>query len=412
MKCWRSLDNAAKIFPAGKNGYDTNVFRIYCELNDEVDGECLDKALIKTVEDFPVFKSVMKKGFFWYYLEESNIVPHVVPEDKSPCSSIYDNDKKGLLFRVSFFNRRINLEVYHALADGTGAKEFLKVLVSNYILLKYGVTSKNAILDASDFQKADDSYKKFYEKNKKKNNKRVTAYKLNGTKMPDRRIKVTEGVCSCKAILTKAHEYKTTVTSLFSGVLLKAIYDNMAFSDRNKPVVVSIPVDLRKFFDSASTRNFFGVIFVSYDFSKNSCDLKEIIDFVDKSLKNERSKSKVKLRMNSLISVEKNVFIRGIPLIFKNIVLGAVFRNSEKYETTTVSNIGKIEFSNEFSKYLHSFGMFTATNKLQVGICSYDDACTVSFSSCFVNSEVEKSFFRMLSNMGIEFCVNSNYFGE
>lgn len=412
MKYWRSLDNAAKIFPAGKNGYDTNVFRIYCELNEEVDEECLDRALIKTVEDFPVFKSVMKKGFFWYYLEESNIVPHVVFEDKSPCSGIYDNDKKGLLFRVSFFNRRINLEVYHVLADGTGAREFLKVLVSNYISVKYGVLSKNTILDASDFQKADDSYKKFYEKDKKKNNKRTVAYKLKGIKMPDKRIKVTEGTCSCKDVLVKAHEYKTTVTTFFTAVLLLAIYENMAFSDKNKPVVVSIPVNLRNFFDSASIRNFFGVVFVSYDFSKKSCDLKDIIDFVGKSLKSELSESKVKLRMNSLISVEKNIFIRGVPLLLKNIVLGIVFRNSEKYETTTVSNIGKIELPNEFSKYVHSFGMFTATNKLQVGICSYDDICTVSFSSCFVNSEIEKSFFRMLSNMGIEVCVNSNYFGE
>ena len=136
MKYWRSLDNAAKIFPSASGGHDTNVFRFYCELNETVEHKYLQEALDKTIESFPIYRSVMKRGLFWYYLEDSTIKPVVEMENKYPCSKIYDKDVKKLLFRVTYYEKRINLEVYHVLTDGTGAEEFLKILVSNYLLIK------------------------------------------------------------------------------------------------------------------------------------------------------------------------------------------------------------------------------------------------------------------------------------
>ena len=70
---WRKLDNAAKIFPATSNKKDTRVFRFYCELKEPVNGSILQSALDKTIDKYPVFLSVMRKGFFWYYLEKSDL---------------------------------------------------------------------------------------------------------------------------------------------------------------------------------------------------------------------------------------------------------------------------------------------------------------------------------------------------
>ncbi len=411
MRFWRRLDNAAKIFPSAANGHDTNVFRIYCELNECVDKVFLQNALDKVIAEFPVFRSVMKKGLFWYYLEESDILPMVKEESESPCSKIYDKDVKKLLFRVTYFEKRINLDVYHVLADGTGAEEFLKVLVSNYLCLKYKINVEylNLDFDSSVFQKADDSYMKFYEKDKSKNVGLKRAYKIKGLKTYNKNLKVIEGRMSSRAVLDKAHEYNATVTSFITGVLLKAIYDNMSIMERDRPVVVSIPVNLRKFFDSASVRNFFGVVFLSYDFRKESIELGNIIKFADNFLKKELSGEKIKLRMNALIGVERNVVIRMIPLLLKNFVLGNVFKMSEKKETTNISNIGKIDMPDELKKYIHSFGLLVATNKLQLGICTFDDVLTISFSSCFFNTDIERCFFRLLTEMGINIEVVANY---
>ena len=98
---WRKLDNAAKIFPATSGKKDTRVFRFSCDLKEEIDGDLLQRALDKTMEVYPLFRSVLRKGFFWFYLEKSGLQPIVSEESKAPCSSLYVRDKKTLLFEVT-----------------------------------------------------------------------------------------------------------------------------------------------------------------------------------------------------------------------------------------------------------------------------------------------------------------------
>ena len=80
---WRKLDNAALAFPlvTGKN--DTRVFRFYCELKENVKPELLQAALEKTMEKYPLFQMVLRKGLFWFYLEHRDIRP-IVKEEKKP----------------------------------------------------------------------------------------------------------------------------------------------------------------------------------------------------------------------------------------------------------------------------------------------------------------------------------------
>ena len=70
---WRKLDNAALAFPlvSGKN--DTRVFRFYCQLKEMVNGELLQTALDQTMEKYPLFQAVLRKGLFWFYLEHRDI---------------------------------------------------------------------------------------------------------------------------------------------------------------------------------------------------------------------------------------------------------------------------------------------------------------------------------------------------
>jgi len=84
MRYWRKLDNAAKIFPSAKNGHDTNVFRVYSELKENIEPKILQEAVEESIKEFPVYKSVMKKGLFWYYLEDTKINPIVKEEYKKP----------------------------------------------------------------------------------------------------------------------------------------------------------------------------------------------------------------------------------------------------------------------------------------------------------------------------------------
>ena len=123
---WYQLDNAAKIVPSTAGGSDTRVFRITCELNEEVDPEALQSAVTAAARDFPHFSSVLKKGLFWYYLDQSDLDVEVTKDDRPALDTIYWEGRRNLLYRVNYHGRRINLEMYHVLTDGTGAFEFLK----------------------------------------------------------------------------------------------------------------------------------------------------------------------------------------------------------------------------------------------------------------------------------------------
>ena len=121
---WRKLDNAAKLYSAASNKKDTRVFRFYCELKEEVNPDVLQEALNQTIEIFPTFLMVLRKGLFWHYLEPCNLRPIVKEEYKEPCSRLYIKDKKTLLFEVTYYKKRINFEVFHVLTDGTGDRIF------------------------------------------------------------------------------------------------------------------------------------------------------------------------------------------------------------------------------------------------------------------------------------------------
>ena len=132
---WWTLDNAAKIFPSTGSAHDSKVFRFVCELRETVDPLVLQQALDRTIERFPMYRSVMKRGWFWYYLEDSSLPAQVHLEELPPCYPIYPSIRRSLLFRVLYYRKRISLEVYHALTDGTGALNFLCSLVYEYLLL-------------------------------------------------------------------------------------------------------------------------------------------------------------------------------------------------------------------------------------------------------------------------------------
>ena len=114
---WRKLDNAALAFPLVTGNNDSRVFRFYCQLKEEVDPDILQKALDQTMEKYPLFQAVLRKGLFWFYLERRDIRAVVKSEKKPPCSQLYIPDQKSLLFRVSYHRNRINFEVYHALTE-------------------------------------------------------------------------------------------------------------------------------------------------------------------------------------------------------------------------------------------------------------------------------------------------------
>lgn len=141
---------------------------------------------------------MLRRGLFWYFLEQSDLVPEVSEESSPPCSPLYDPRRRGLLFAVTYYRCRINLEVYHALTDGSGALQFLRALVYDYLLLRHPdafTHSPSALdFDASRSEREDDSFRKHYVPERKgRGEKAPRAYHMKGALLPGGRIRVVEG---------------------------------------------------------------------------------------------------------------------------------------------------------------------------------------------------------------------------
>ena len=413
---WRSLDNAAKLFSAASSPKDTRVFRFYCELKEEVKEEILQEALNQTIQKYPVFLSVMRKGLFWHYLEKSELRPVVREEYKEPCSSLYVRDKKTLLFEVTYYKKRINFEVFHALTDGTGATEFLRELVKNYLYLIHEedlepVELSNQYLTVKDQE--DDSFSRYYDPDfprKKKKKIRAVHIKKGGKGYEE--LQINEASMSVKELLGIAREKKVSMSVLLTAAFICAIHEEMSRMQEKKPVILMVPVNLRKIFPSDSMLNFFGYIEPGYQFGGGKDSFEDVLEAVKLYFQENLSKEHMAGRMNELIAIEKHKILKWAPLELKNRCIRAGAKMAEQEVTAVLSNMSVVKMPEDYAQYIEKFGVYTSTNRTELCICSFQDTLSLGFTSRYDSTNIQRNFYRILKELGASVKVEEPDFPE
>lgn len=403
---WRKLDNAAKLYSAASNKKDTRVFRFYCELKEEVEPILLQKALDQTMETFPMFLMVLRKGLFWHYLEPCNLHPIVKEEYKEPCSRLYIKDKKNLLFEVTYYKKRINFEVFHVLTDGTGATEFLKELVTNYLYLVHKEEGLEQISmlpeDMTVQDQEDDSFLKYYSKDQRRpKEKKTHAFQIRKKKKDGHHLHVHESVVPVQDVLKRSRELGVSMTVFLTAVYLMAIHEEMSKMQEKRPVVLMVPVNLRKFFPSTSMLNFFNWIEPGYDFTKQDNSFEAVLEYTKEFFKEQLTKEKMSAHISELLALELHPILRLAPLELKNLCIHAGAKFSEKNVTAIFSNMSVVKMPESYVPYIERFGVYTNTPKLELCLCSFQDKLSFAFTSRYDTENIERNFYRMLKEQGI-----------
>lgn len=415
---WKRLENVSKIFPATANNKDTKVFRLSCQLKEEVDPICLQRALDLTRESFPIYDSVLKRGAFWYYFESKNIRPLVSEESQALYAPIYLKDNKSLLYRVFYYKKRISVEMFHALTDGAGVSWFMETLVYHYLSLRY----EDIFLDdapdlnyrASISQKMRDGFEKNYRrskgtsKSKRSKQKIKAAYVIKGSRNFENRTKLIEATMSVKEMLNLSRKYETTLTIFLTALLMYSIYKEMPSKMINRPIVLSIPVNLRQFYESNTARNFFSTMEVEYNFEKQSPGLEDIIDYLGKTFKENLSEDNVDIYLERFMVIEKNPLARIVPLVIKDLTMKIANLVNYMSITSSISNIGQIKMDEKFEPYIEKFIISVSARRPQITLCSYMDNLVISFMSPFEDTDIQSTFFQALTKEGIDMTIASN----
>lgn len=421
---WVRLDNAAKIYPAARRRNWSNVFRQSVTLVDDVDIAVLKSALDITVRRFPSIAARLRKGVFWFYLQQVESAPEIREEYSYPLTYMSKNEMRKCAFRVIVFNNRIAVEFFHSLTDGAGALVFLKSLVAEYLEQKYNIEIpyEDGVVNRREEPK-EEELEDCFPKNAGKvtaSRKDTNAWHMYGDLQKDGFLSVTCFRIPVKEALDMAHEYKVTLTMFMSAVMMKALLNlqNEKQPDvkRQKRIKLLVPINLRNLFPSNTLRNFAMYCTPELDPRLGEYTLDEICKIIQHKMGLEFTAKHMSRVIATNVNNEKSPFIRLIPLPIKNAVMKAVFDSvGEKKSCLSLSNIGRIKVPDAMEKYIERFDFILgvqAAAPYNCGMLSFGDTIYINFIRNIKDAELERHFFAVLQELGLSATVESNQNGR
>ena len=337
-------------------------------LNKKIDGNVLKKALKNVIEKFYYFK--LKP-----VIDENGNIDFV---KNNAELNVYELDNKvhylgteevnGYLFRISFQDNDIYISISHAIADGRGAIIFGLSLIYKYLKLM-GIkidfsdeitTDKTPIneteMDTFTPNELDKRKEYYYEEPFVL----PIDYKYFNTEYD----KKTVISWNAEKFSSFIHKLECTPVALITTIIGNAIYKN--YDVEEKKMLVSIPVDLRPFYQSKAQANFFTGIKLEFKKEYKGLSLKEQVKKIQKELEEQLK----------LTNLKSNIY--GTKVFFEKIASKTIKTQAEaekishKIEeimklpeaTYMVSNLGIINIPKQMQPYIMDYECTTSNTTL------------------------------------------------
>lgn len=412
---WDKLDNTANLFPVIAGEGMSNVYRLSVTLGEKILPGYLQEALDKVLPWFDVFRVRLRRGVFWFYFEENyKSAPKVLEEHTWPNQFISPNKNHNYLFRVSYYKCRINLEVFHALTDGMGAINFLRELTYQYLRLVHPELLEKVpdTLCSDTSLNKEDSFVKNYKRAHAKGYKTKRAYLIKGEKMRPLELGIIHGYLPVDQLKAAGKRYGLSINEYLVSVFMYTVYQECLHGMPSKrPITVAVPVNLRPYYGSITTKNFFVMVSAVFEPEKEGYTFEEIARITAESLRSQITPEHLENLFAYNVSNEKNLMLRAVPLFLKNIGMKLVYRKSALANTTTITNVGNIEIREEYQPYIKQFHAFLSMSKgqsIKGCVCSYQGTLVFTFSSTLMDVSVQRGFFRFLAKEGVDVTIETN----
>ncbi len=414
---WSRLDNASKIFLAARSSRDSKVFRLSCELREDVQAELLQQALDETLRDFPLFRSCLRRGIFWYYLEDCADRPLVQEEKDLPCSPLYRPDKPGLLFRVLYYRRRIHLEVFHSLTDGTGALWFLQALLVRYLVLEKGralTEEEQQFLNPPYLEQMnEDSFSRLFSHQSRKQRtkaprKKRSVYRVKGSRTPDKRLNIVEFQLSLKEALARSKALDVTLTIYLTALFVQGVFQRMPECEKDKQLTISVPINLRKRYGSYSARNFFAAVTLQLQPEELESGLTTICRRLSEELQKKSSAEFLDRHLAQLQAYEENPFLRIMPRVLKDPILAFFNHRGNRDISLSISNLGQLKLPSGLMPELEAASLAVAVQRPQLCCISSGDVLTVVLLSPFLERDWQELTLNLLRAEGFTVSSDAN----
>ena len=465
-KIWYELDAFAKTYSSIISEGRTTCFRLSALFSENIDLEILKNVVISLEKKYPFYNSELKKGIFWNYLQQKK-THFIIEEEKTyPCTDI----QKDNPLRIIYFNNKLSIEIAHFLTDGKGAALFFQDLIEEYLEKRYFLENfekdkKNNLIyktekkkeieiekinkiinfgkkinkNEKDFENkkseknffektrellGNDSvlknsqkneYVDLYEKYMRKVSKETTiksAFHLPMKILEKGQYHITTGEIDVESLKEESKKYGTTIGKYLLSVYFKILLDR--YSQAKNPIVIGVPVDLRKIFEETTYRNFFINITPSMDASLGAYTLSEIITYLDNYFALKITKKEFYKSIYKAMNPIQNIIIKSVPYLIKRMFFPFIFDYyGERGYTTGFSNLGIFKVNKKYEKYLKGLRFLPPPSKrckIKMGVVSDCKKVYVNFGNLTANYDIERDFFVYLRKRGIKSKIITNYF--
>lgn len=465
-KIWYELDAFAKTYSSIISEGRTTCFRLSALFSENIDLEILQNVVISFDKKYPFYNSELKKGIFWNYLQQKKTHFMIEEEKTYPCTDI----QKDNPLRIIYFNNKLSIEIAHFLTDGKGAALFFQDLIEEYLEKKYfwenlEKDKTDSLIDKAEkkkeveiekinkiinfgkkinknekdfenkkseknfFEKTREilgndnglknpqknEYVDLYEKYMRKVSKETTiksAFHLPMKILEKGQYHITTGEIDVESLKEESKKYGTTIGKYLLSVYFKILLDR--YSQAKNPIVIGVPVDLRKIFEETTYRNFFINITPSMDASLGAYSLSEIITYLDNYFALKITKKEFYKSIYKAMNPMQNIIIKSVPYLIKRMFFPFIFDYyGERGYTTGFSNLGIFKVNKKYEKYLKGFRFLPPPSKrckIKMGVVSDCKKIYVNFGNLTANYDIERDFFVYLRKRGIKSKIITNYF--
>lgn len=415
---WYRLDNAGMVYSAIQRDDYSAVYRFSVVMDAPVDPQRLQKAADRVMPRFPGLQVRLRRGVFWYYFDaDPSFLPQVEPDIANPCQPIRFSSRDRLL-RIFYYESRISIELFHALADGAGALVFLKTLTAEY-LRQTGVEvpCTDGVLDPAqppDPEEWEDAYPRYATSRARRSLKAGPAYNYTGTPEPFYTLNVIMGLIPVEKVRSAAKRYGVSITEFLAAGLIQALIVRQRSEGRRKerPVALVIPINLRPWFPSKTLRNFILTTRPFIDPELGDYTFEEIAAQVHHYMRLHINRQEMQAYITQNVSLQRSPLLRLIPRPLKNWGMATGFRMlGERPYSATFTNPGVFQIPAAMQEHILRTEMILGqsySGRTNCAAISMGDTLAISFSGTMKEANLERDFFRWLVKEGVPVKILSN----
>lgn len=415
---WSRLDNAALLYSAIQREDYSAVYRFSAVMDRPVEPAALQRAIDRTMPRFPGFRVRIRPGVFWYYFEPNPAPgPFLQRDIQNPCQPVRFR-KNEWLIRFFYYESRISVEVFHALADGAGTLTLFKTLLAVYLReLGHDIPSSHGILDVTQPplpEEQEDAYARYATSRARRGMEGQKAYQGNGTPEPFYTLNIITGLLPLERLRAAAKGYGASITEYLAAALIEALLQKQRREGRRRerPVALAVPINLRPYFPSATLRNFILTVRPVIDPELGDYTFPEIISQVHHHMRLHITRQEMQAMITRNVAFQRNPFLRVVPAPVKNLALELSYRlvGNRPY-STTLTNPGAFPLPPEMEAHVRWMEVVLGqsyTPRPNCAVMSYGKTASVTFASIVRETEVERDFFRRLVRDGIPVKILSN----